>query len=201
LLSVAVVTSLAGALVFLSARRLNFSRGVSAAVALLFGLATPAWVYAKEFWSEPFALFTLLATFYVLLSFRAEAHEQDALLAGATLGLAIAARLTNVVLVPLFAWYALRNVTRDPRARRALGAFMLPVALALASIALYNFARFGNPFRTGYRADETFSNPLLLGLYGLLFSPGKGLFVYVPFLAALPWSAAVFLRRAPREFF
>ncbi|HEX7593317.1 MAG TPA: hypothetical protein VF429_04025, partial [Anaerolineae bacterium] len=37
--------------------------------------------------------------------------------------------------------------------------------------------------------------------YGLLFSPGKGLFVYVPFLAALPWTVAVLWRRARAELF
>ena len=63
LLTSAIVIALSGALVFLAARRLRFSRGVSVVTALLFGLATPAWVYAKQLWSEPYSLFTLFAAF------------------------------------------------------------------------------------------------------------------------------------------
>ncbi|MBI3740353.1 MAG: hypothetical protein HY257_01185, partial [Chloroflexi bacterium] len=69
------------------------------------------------------------------------------------------------------------------------------------TILWYNAARYGNPFNSGYRADETFDNPILLGIYGLLFSPGKGLFVYIPFLAALPVAFALFFRRARAEAF
>ncbi|MBI4786377.1 MAG: hypothetical protein HY782_04955 [Chloroflexi bacterium] len=218
-----VVIALSGALLFLAARRLNYSRGVSVLVALLFGLATPAWVYAKQFWSEPYGLFTLLAAFYFLLRYRDTASSRDALIAGIALGLAVATRVTNAALVPVFAWYgfgatevaATQAQSRPPSAtpvgegrlgvlvavvcNRPFALFTVSLALVMLSIGLYDWARYGGPFATGYRADETFDNPILLGLYGLLFSPGKGLFIYVPFLAALPFSFAVFFQRARRE--
>ena len=106
LLASALAVALTGALVFLAARRLNFSALVSTFSALLFGLATPAWVYAKEFWSEPFAAMTFFAAFYFLLCYRAELKQRDVLFAGILLGLAIAVRTTNVLLVPLYVWYA-----------------------------------------------------------------------------------------------
>jgi hypothetical protein len=199
LLTSAVVIALAGALVFLAVRRLKYTRGVSVVSALLFGLATPAWVYAKQFWSEPFALFTLFAAFYFLLACRAEQHARDAVIAGIALGLAVATRVTNAALVPFFAWYGFGDALKDQRARRGLVGFALVLTLAALSIAGYDGVRYGSPLATGYRADETFDTPILLGLYGLLFSPGKGLFVYVPFLAALPFSFAAFARRAKRE--
>ena len=199
LLTSSIVIALTGALVFLATRRLRFSRGVGIGAALLFGLATPAWVYAKQFWSEPYALFTLFAAFYFLTRLRAENNARDACLAGIALGLAAATRVTNAALVPLFVWYGFAHAWRDGRARRGLAWFLFALMLGALSIAWYDWARYGNPFATGYRADETFDNPLLLGLYGLLFSPGKGLFVYVPFLAALAFSAPLFFRRARRE--
>ncbi len=238
LLTSALVVAITGALLFLTARRLKYARGVSVALALLFGLATPAWVYAKQFWSETFGIFTLFAAFYFLLTFRTERRTRDALIAGIVLGLAVATRVTNVALVPFFAWYgfasgankfapttarsrpepALSNEGSAEPARagglresvaavsnrqnlRGLAWFALMLALAALSIAAYDWARLGSPLATGYRADESFDNPILLGLYGLLFSPGKGLFVYVPFLAALPWAIAVLYRRARDEVF
>ncbi|MDE3091828.1 MAG: glycosyltransferase family 39 protein, partial [Chloroflexota bacterium] len=199
LLSSAGVIALTGALVFLSARRLKYPRGVSVAAALLFGLATPAWVYAKQFWSEPFSLCTLFAAFYFLLRYRETFANRDALMAGLALGLAVATRVTNAALVPFFALYGFYFARRDVRARRGLFLFGVTLALSAASIAWYDWGRYGSALATGYRADETFDNPILLGLYGLLFSPGKGLFVFMPFLAALPWSAAAFCRRARHE--
>ncbi len=200
LLTSAIAIALCGALVFLAARRLQYARGVSAVAALLFGLATPAWVYAKQFWSEPYSLLTLLAAFYLLLCYREEFHARDAALAALALGLAAATRVTNAALVPFFALYGFQRAWSDRRVRQGLVWFGLVLALVALSIGWYNWMRYGNPLSTGYRADETFDNPILLGLYGLLFSPGKGLFIYVPFLAVLPWSAAVFYRRARSEF-
>ena len=203
LLTSSTVVALTGALVFLATRRAQFSRGVSIRAALLFGLATPAWVYAKQFWSEPYSLFTLFAAFYFLMRFRSENNTRDACLAGIALGLAAATRVTNVALVPLFLWYGFAQdrsgLPRPDRSLRRRLAFALPLGFIGLSIAWYNWTRYGNPLVTGYRADEQFDNPILLGLYGLLFSPGKGLFVYIPFLAALAFSAPVFFRRVRRE--
>jgi hypothetical protein len=199
LLTSAIVIAISGALLFLTARRLDYARRVSLVAALLFGLATPAWVYAKQIWSEPFALATLLAAFYALLCFRRSGKSRDVLFAAVALGLAVATRVTNAALVPFFALYGFWGARREARIRRGLLLFALMLALAALSIAWYDWVRYGNPLATGYRADEQFDNPLLLGLYGLLFSPGKGLFVYVPFLAVLAWSAGAFYRRARAE--
>ncbi len=199
LLTSAVALALAGALVFLAARQLGFGRRTALAAALLFALATPAWVYAKQMWSEPFSLLTLWAAFYLLLHFRGVPSTRAALFAGTALGLAVATRITNAALVPFFALYGFWGAWRDARMRRGLFFFAGMLALAALAIAGYDAVRYGSPFATGYRADEQFDTPILLGLYGLLFSPGKGLFIYVPFLAALAWSAAAMYRRARAE--
>lgn len=199
LLTSAVAIATASALVYLSARALNLARVVSMLTALLFGLATPAWVYAKQLWSEPYALVTLFAAFYFLQRYRAAARPRDVLLAALALGLGVATRVTNIALVPLYAWYGFGDAWRDARARHAVGGFALSVGLILLSIGWYDWVRYGNPLSTGYRADETFDTPLVVGAYGLLFSPGKGLFLYVPFLAALAFAAPTFLRCARRE--
>ena len=209
-LSSAIAVAVAGAFLYLAARRLHFSIAVSIVTTLLFGLATPAWVYAVEFWSEPFALATLIAAFYFLLAYRAERGLHHAVLGGIFLGLASAVRTTNLILLPLFAWYAfwmplngMQRQKKDERKQRVdwrgVFWFVLPLFGFVGAIFLYNALRFGNPFTTGYRADEDFSNNILLGAYGLLFSPGQGLFVYAPFLAALPFGVWQFYKRFRRE--
>jgi hypothetical protein len=61
----------------------------------------------------------------------------------------------------------------------------------IAVVPLYNWARFGSPWETGYSAFYTeyggvFATPLLTGLVGHLFSPGKSVFLFVPILVASP---------------
>jgi hypothetical protein len=69
--------------------------------------------------------------------------------------------------------------------------FVVPVVAALLIASWYNLIRFGGPLITGYLAEERFATPFLEGLYGLTFSPGKGLFWYNPILfgALLAWPA------------
>jgi len=78
--------------------------------------------------------------------------------------------------------YLLATSGKDRRARD-LAIFALPVLLFLALALGYNFMRFGSLFQTGYGGMAVFSTPLLVGLYGLLFSAGKSLFLYAPIVA------------------
>lgn len=202
LLTSAVAVALTAAVLYLTTRRMGFEMSVAVIVALLFGLATPAWVYAKEFWSEPFAAMALFAAFYFCVRYRETRSARHALWAGVLLGLAITVRTTNVLLVPVFAGFVFvewgggdANLTQSRKERRVyfggtgrdLLAFLIPIGVLGLSVLVYNYMRFGNFLTTGYRADEDFSNNILLGAYGLLVSPGKGLFVYAPFLAAVPY--------------
>jgi hypothetical protein len=74
--------------------------------------------------------------------------------------------------------------------------YALPILLMLAVIAAYNAARFGSPVTSGYYfgSGEGFNKPFLAGVFGLTFSPYRGVFWYAPvLLLALPgW---LYLRR------
>lgn len=76
---------------------------------------------------------------------------------------------------------------RPGEARRAIISGAAAILFALVGWGAYNVARYGTPLRFGY-AGESFSTPLLEGLYGLLASPGRGLLYY-----SLPTAAAVVL--------
>jgi hypothetical protein len=93
-----------------------------------------------------------------------------------------------------------------PRSARALVArlvpatlaFVLPLAGCAALLLWHNAARFGSPLNSGY-SDEGFTTPLYVGLYGLLFSSGKSIFLYAPpVLLGLPGLAWLW-RRRPAE--
>ena len=93
-----------------------------------------------------------------------------------------------------FTLHALRHVIRMG-ALFALG----PIVGGLVQIA-YNYLRYhdvaNSLFRTGYEREEGFTTPLFEGLNGLLFSPGKSLFLYAPVLILAPIGLWLMYRRS-----
>lgn len=206
-----VVTAATGVLVFLLATRLGNGVRLSIALALAWGLTTLAWPYSKTFFSEPLFTACLVLAALGLLAYRQERGRGRygwLTLAGLGLGYAVLTRVVGVLLLPPFLAYAawamlphpegepLRRVLRRDRSvsswwRSALAAalaFGIPAAACLALLLWHNAARFGSPFDNGY-TGERFDTPLLSGLAGLLFSPGKSIFLYAPLtvLAVVGW--------------
>jgi len=150
--------------------------------AILLGFTTPLWIYAKSFMAEPLQALGLL----LALVGAARAGEGRWPWVAA-LGVLIAVSV-KLSMLP-FALIALAPLLAHgfDRTRPALGA----LAVALAGHAAYNLARFGTPLETGYGAQATpaaYTTPLLVGLYGLLLSPGKGVLWYAPALWVTPWA-------------
>ena len=67
-------------------------------------------------------------------------------------------------------------------------------------VGAFNFVRFGDPLQTGYSGGlSLFSNPLWVGLYGLLLSPGKGVFLFSPIILLTIPAFWLFARRHAAE--
>lgn len=190
--------------------------GVWATVlALLYGLTTLAWPYARTFFSEPLAALLIL-----LAAERADAarrlpagrsaQRRALLLSGLAGGLVLPARIAAGVALPVIGLYVLW-VARKGWAAAAPGTGVRRPSLAwpiaawaggllpgLALLLWYNLARFGTPIASGYASEgNLFTTPLLEGLYGLLFSPGKSVFLYAPaLLLALPGGLMLWRREA-----
>ncbi|MDI6784774.1 MAG: hypothetical protein QME64_11865, partial [bacterium] len=57
----------------------------------------------------------------------------------------------------------------------------VPLGFFCGLVALYNYVRFGAVTSTGYESEGvTFNYPMLDGLYGLLFSSGRSIFLFSP---------------------
>jgi hypothetical protein len=197
-------------LVFMFCLRLGFSTGISWLTTLVFGLGTSAWVYAREYFQHSLETLALLLAIYVLFSRRDILKALHAFLSGLAMAIGVVTRINVLVLAPVVIIYLLlltlnfrtggppgeRESPRLWRQLRAacrgragdfkapvqcLLAFFLPLAAALAIILFHNYARFGDCFSLGPNTyDKGFSNPIWLGLFGYLFSPGRSIFLYSP---------------------
>lgn len=187
LLLPALATALTGGILCAWSARLYQSVRMGVCLALLYGLGTLAWPYSRFFFSEPLFTCCLILAGYAL-------YIRQPLLAGLPLGYALATRLGGVFLLPAFVMYAWLCGQRL-RGLCWLGLGLVPGSLL---ILVNNWVRFRAFTEQGY-GHEGFTGHLLEGLVGLLFSPGKSLFLYVPLFLALPFAIAPFTRRFRSE--
>lgn len=212
-----LLTAWTGALVYRSGIRLGWARSTSIAVALVYGLATMAWPYTQEFFSDPVCAWGLFAAFYGLFSFGQTGRKRYLVGGGAAWSLAYLARTVNLVTLPIFA-VGLVVVLRhrsiiNRRARRVhpltprlllreqwrpMVSFVIPIILAGVASLWWNWLRYGSIWDSGYVSTEAFSAPWLFGILGLLVGPSRGLVWYNPILLLAIPGAFWFWRRAPR---
>lgn len=212
----AVVTALTGVLVARAALALRYTLRTAVLAGAIFGLCTIAWPYATHFFGEPVSALAIFGLFFALLRLRQTAAPRYALLGGLAAGVMFTTSAAHAVLLAPFGLYLLLAVHQSAR-RSAQGvdhrlrsvlryllaaigrllAFAVPLAALVGLLVAYNLARFGTPLSTGYHFEsgEGFNANWLLGLWGLLFSPYRGLFWYTPLalLSLLAWPG--FIRR------
>jgi len=181
---------------YAAARGLGVRTGAALMATLMLGFATPWWVYAKSFMAEPLQGLGLLLA--LAGSARAEDPKGRIIAAvGLFLAISVKASMLPIALLcisPVF-------VARPFKETRPLA---IAFGLAVIGHLVYNAARFGNPLESGYGAQATpaaYTTPLLVGLYGLLISSGKGVMWFAPplWLAPRGWKAMVKRPEGPRR--
>jgi len=165
----------------------------------MLGLATPVFAYSAWLFSEPLssAIFTGVA--WLVFSPPASPRDnpqatvrnsdptplQTAAIGGLLLGLATIVRPTNVLAIGVFALAILARAGKP--ALRAAFTLCVTSAIGVAILLAHNAILFGSPLAFGYPAAaegakqlNRFDTPVLTGLYGFLFSPGKSVFIFAP---------------------
>ncbi len=180
-----ILTALSCLVVFMFAtERFKFNPRTGLILAVGFGLSTIAWYYSEDFMSEPAATLFLLSAVYCVTSKDAVMRKRNLAWAGTFLALAISCRLAMVIVIPGFIlyqwmlWKELEGKKNEDLIRDIIRP-AIPVIAVLILIMFYNYWRFGNPFETGY---ENFKGRFLVGFFGILFSPGKSLFLFNPLI-------------------
>ncbi len=168
-----LATAAAVSVFYLLARRF-YREPTARLLALFLALGTPVWYYARSAFSEPLAMFLLLGAL--------EAFERKRFgWAGVLLGFMLVVRPATFILLPvLLGWFGWRFPPVQGN-RKPWMVLLLPLLGGQMVVFGYNWWRFGGPLDFGYR-HVGWDTPLFEGLYGLLFSPGKGLFLYAPVL-------------------
>jgi hypothetical protein len=187
---VSVPSALLGVLLYSFLAPLLPSAAARFRLLLAYGLATVAFPYSTVFYGHQTAAVLLFAAFERLHGIRWGTLGEGWLwTAGALCGLAVLIEFPALVPLLLLSLYAWRSV------RRPLGLVRIVLGGAPFALALgwYNHSAFGSPFASSYRYLAIFpeisatgilgfSWPDAKALWGISFSPYRGLFFLSPFL-------------------
>jgi hypothetical protein len=200
----AIVVALVCAVFFLASVRLGAGPGWAAAAALILGLATHLAGFSAGFFQHAAEALFVLWAFYLLVCDSDSPRAQTRAVAGAAAAMMLLIRINTAALLPaLTAYLAFQSWKRRRdavAAARECAAFLLPVGIGLLTAAAVNHWKFGVfGLRGVYAQTLPFDTPLLVGLYGNLFSVGQSVFLFSPILVlSVAWFRP-FFRRRPAE--
>lgn len=176
-----IVVAITGWLIVVFASTWGFSRRLSLSLGLIYSWGSMALAYTHTHFSDPaLALFITLGA-YSAYRAKEASPARWLLVAGIALGAAVYLRERTLIIVPFFVLYV--ALTRRARSVWPWAMLMLPLVVAGATLGAWNWLRFGSPLTASYTdgiPGTGFNTPLFIGLFGLLFSPGKGLLIYNP---------------------
>ena len=167
-LAAAIIEAIAVLLLWSVFRRFVSARW-SVGLVLLYFLGTSVRTVASQaLWQHAGVHLAVAAALWLVLDERPLGRTR-AFMAGLALGLGTVARQTTAI--------ALAGILARRTFLRSVAGF----GIGIIPLLVYNQIAFGNPFEQGY-GSKPFDTPIPMGLYGLLLSPSRGLFVYAPYL-------------------
>ncbi|MCJ7648735.1 MAG: hypothetical protein MUP85_08995 [Candidatus Lokiarchaeota archaeon] len=205
-----LVGAFSGVFLYLVLLKITESYSISFYTTFVYSFGSLIFSYTGTFFSEPLCtLFVILSFLFILKNekdYQSIKYEnKNYFYSGLFLGLAITTHISALLSVPFYYLFILGQKSKNKLdlKRFWISSLYFSVGLAMFCILLfyYNYIRFGNIFETGRFADSLYHyaiyvNPLE-GLFGLLFSSGKGLLIYSPIvlLGVIFWQS--FHKRYP----
>ena len=209
-LSPALLMALCGALFYRLLRRSEAPPRAALGLTLVLAFSTLCLVYARSPYSEALQTALLLWLVAATLDQSQRLRTFGMISLGAAAGCLFNAKLVNALLLPVPLAYLVYQHIYSPRQQGArvdwrgvLGGALAGLLAFLPFVALalwHNRLKTGSLWDSGYRMQEgLFSGDLWPGIYGFLFSTGKGMFFYSPPLLLGVLGLPTAWRRRPAE--
>lgn len=170
------------ALLYRMLKRIGYEQRAATWTTLLLGVGTSVWIYARLSYSEILQTACFLGFFSTLLTALRSLSRGAWLRFGLAAALLVNAKTIYFVCLPgaaAFLWW--RHREREAR-WRLFGWAALGLAPGLVALGWYNWVRWGSIFNSGYEAVTRgfWRENVFFGLWGMLFSPGKSIFLFSP---------------------
>jgi len=177
-----IIISLTSLLIVCLGKEFFNSYKIGLILAILFSITSFIWPYNISLYLQPSQVFALTAAFYFIAIGKKYNFTKNSLLAEFFLGSSILIHPTSTILFPRFLLYALINL-KTRKFSIFLSAFIRIISIQLTS----NFIKFGSFSNFGYSKFQTLEmHSSIIGLVGLILSPGWGIIFYFPLILLLP---------------
>jgi len=187
----ATFAAIAVAVSFLLFLTFEISTKDALACGILLGLSTPLFVYSGWLYSEPATIAIFLTAAFLLFGSEKPVSLSRAVIAALLLGFAVHIRPANMVTAFVFIAASLAvDYSRHLDTGFAYRTTAVLIAVLALSGLIYlarNYSLFGNPFDFGVPPTaengkdlDSWHNPLWVGIFGFLFSPGKSALLFCP---------------------
>jgi MFS family permease len=189
LVASALPTALMGALMYRLLVRFTTRPWPRIGVALGYGLLTPAFAYAGAFYGHQLSAACLFTAFYLVFVGTKPLPTRSLLAVGFLLSYSVITEYPSVLIAGILFLYTFYRLSD----RWRISWVILAGALIAAGWMIYNTAIFGSPLELGYSYSELWTEQHHTGfmsltwprgevIWGITFSPFRGLFVLSPLL-------------------
>jgi hypothetical protein len=178
-----LISALGCVLIYCFGRCLGYSEGVAMVLSLLYGLCTMAWPYSKSLMPEGTLNVAILGGVFGAVQYVIKGRWHWLTFCGACMGFAVITKATALLIVPLIVLYVVVSLRTKESLLAIFLFFAPPFSFFLGLQAYHNFLKYGSLWELGYYAGRDglgFHTPLIVGLWGLIASPGKSFFLYAP---------------------
>jgi hypothetical protein len=195
------------ATLFFAMLRVGFNQTVipSFIATICLVLTTFFWTYSRNLFDGVLCTTLLTTSFFLLVRYRQTKQSGLIISCFLALGFAFITRISMVLAILVTFTYLL--IYRQTSITQKLREFTLGGITLVPFIIWqfwYNFLRTGiiykSPVQTSvYAVNNAMDGNILVGLSGLLFSPGKSIFIYAPLLLISVFLFSRFYRQYPKE--
>ncbi|MDQ6695265.1 MAG: hypothetical protein M3014_12745 [Chloroflexota bacterium] len=196
-----VVTVMSAYLVALVCKELGLSRSLSLCALALYGLGSPAIIYARGDWGQQLEGLCWITAIYGALRFR-HTGRSGALLCGFALTYALLTRPLEGVMISLATLVLMvsgADIGRWPASQwRGLIVASMGLCAGFGVTLLVNQLRYGSSFIFGYE-NEGWTTPISVGLVGSTISPARGILWEFPAVLLAPLGVQWLLQSAQRK--
>ena len=172
-------------LLLLILKKLNYSLKHGVFISLMYGIGSMSVFYSREPYVESLDVILIMSALYFFIKFRERENIWSLFNSGILIALTFSTKFYNVLLILPFILGILMtlkqkgklNVTYAYSVVKILSIFLIPILVSMFLIGTENYFKYGSPIKTGYSGQISII-PFYIGLYGLLFSSGRGIFFY-----------------------
>ena len=181
-----LITAISTAILFAICRTYNFSIKIAITVAFLYGFTTMAWAYSSTILNVILVSMTVLLSFYFYRKFVKNQNFSSLIFCGFSLGASVLVRYDSFIIVVIILVFLIGTILKNKSKLKNLTCLLIPLFFCAIIFMGINYIQFGTFLEYSFKTESGYglgpTSPIHVGVFGLLFSPGAGLFIFSPIL-------------------